>query len=63
MAALFAASMLVLAVSGTLPNWLEWGTAVAQLLGFTVLVLPVGIYLWATESRRGRPRWANGRSG
>jgi uncharacterized RDD family membrane protein YckC len=44
--------MIVLAVTGSLPNWLENGTAVAQLLGFATLVLPVGIYLWATESSR-----------
>ncbi len=50
MGVLFGASMIVLTVTGSLPNWLAQGTAVAQLLGFLVLVLPVGIYLWATES-------------
>lgn len=52
MAVLFGASMLILTVTGSLPNWLAYGTAVAQLLGFAVLVLPVGVYLWATESSR-----------
>jgi uncharacterized RDD family membrane protein YckC len=52
MAVLFGASMALLAITGSLPNWLANGTAVAQLLGFAVLVLPVGIYLWATESSR-----------
>ena len=36
--------------SGGYANWLAWGTGVAQLLGFVVLVLPVGIYLFVTES-------------
>ncbi|MFJ2618948.1 RDD family protein [Glutamicibacter sp. NPDC087344] len=50
--------MLVLALAtgllwlstGRLYNWLELGTAGAQLLGFMVLVLPVGIYLYSTET-------------
>jgi uncharacterized RDD family membrane protein YckC len=50
MAVVFGVSMAILATTGSLPNWLAAGTAVAELLGFAVLVLPVGIYLWATES-------------
>lgn len=50
MAVLFGASTLLLAATGSLPDWLAHGTAVAQLYGFVLLVLPVGIYLWATES-------------
>lgn len=50
MAVLFGASMVIVVTTGSLPNWLAYGTAVAQLIGFAVLVLPVGIYLWATES-------------
>ena len=30
-------------LSGGYSSWLAWGTAVAGLLGFIVLVLPVGV--------------------
>lgn len=42
-------SALVAAVSGGYANWLDWGTAAAELLGFAVLVLPVGVYLFLCE--------------
>jgi uncharacterized RDD family membrane protein YckC len=42
-------SALVAAVSGGYANWLDLGTAVAELLGFVVLVLPVGVYLFLCE--------------
>ena len=41
MGVLFGASMLLLAITGSLPNWLEHGTAIAQLYGF---VLPLVWY-------------------
>jgi uncharacterized RDD family membrane protein YckC len=36
-------------ISGGYADWLSWGTTVAEILGFVVLVLPVGIYLFVTE--------------
>jgi len=50
--------MLVLAVftallwllTGEIYNWLQLGPAGAQLLGFLVLVLPLGIYLYLSEA-------------
>jgi uncharacterized RDD family membrane protein YckC len=42
-------SALIAAVSGGYANWLDLGTAVAELLGFVVLVLPVGVYLFLCE--------------
>jgi uncharacterized RDD family membrane protein YckC len=50
MAVVAAISAGVALASGGYANWLAWGTGVAQLLGFVVLVLPVGIYLFVTES-------------
>ncbi|BDI22153.1 RDD family protein [Herbiconiux sp. L3-i23] len=50
MAVLGLGSLAVLFTTGSLPNWLAAGTAVAQLLGFVLLVLPVGVYLFACES-------------
>lgn len=43
-------SALVALVSGGYANWLELGTGIAQLLGFVVLVFPVGVYLLLTEA-------------
>lgn len=37
-------------VTGEIYNWLQLGPAGAQLLGFLVLVLPVGIYLYLSET-------------
>lgn len=37
-------------VTGEFYNWLQLGVAGAQLLGFLVLVLPVGIYLFLSEA-------------
>jgi uncharacterized RDD family membrane protein YckC len=45
-----AVSAGIAVATGGYANWLAWGTTVAQLLGFAVLVLPVGIYLFVTES-------------
>lgn len=50
MAIIAALSTGIALATGGYANWLAWGTGVAQLLGFAVLVLPVGIYLLATES-------------
>lgn len=36
--------------TGGYANWLAWGVGVAELLGFFVLVLPVGIYLFVSEA-------------
>jgi len=43
-------ALLVVRVTGTFMDWLALGTVVAELLGFVLLVLPVGIYLYAGES-------------
>lgn len=45
-------SALVALASGGYANWLAYGTTVAQLLGFVVLVLPVGVYLFVAEASR-----------
>jgi uncharacterized RDD family membrane protein YckC len=50
MAVVAAISAGIAVAAGGYANWLAWGTTVAQLLGFAVLVLPVGIYLFVTES-------------
>jgi uncharacterized RDD family membrane protein YckC len=50
MAIVAAISAGIALAAGGYADWLAWGTAVAQLLGFVVLVLPVGIYLFVTES-------------
>src|SRR5690625_997868 len=43
-------TLLIWAITGQIFNWLDLGTWGAQLLGFVVLVLPVGIYLYACEA-------------
>jgi uncharacterized RDD family membrane protein YckC len=50
MAVVAAGSAIVALVTGGYANWLAWGTGAAQLLGFAVLVLPVGVYLFLSES-------------
>lgn len=50
MAVIAAISAGVAVATGGYANWLAWGTTVSQLLGFAVLVLPVGIYLFASET-------------
>lgn len=50
MLALAATVALLRLSTGKFCNWLVLGPAGAQLLGFAVLVLPVGIYLFLTES-------------
>jgi uncharacterized RDD family membrane protein YckC len=48
---LLAVGALVLyVISGKLPNWLSHGVVMAELLGFLILVLPVGLYLYFFES-------------
>ena len=36
--------------TGNLPDWLTYSVTVAEILGFIVLVLPVGMYLYLSES-------------
>jgi uncharacterized RDD family membrane protein YckC len=43
-------SAVIAAISGGYSDWLAWGTTVAELLGFAVLVLPVGVYLFLCEN-------------
>ncbi|MFV0407659.1 MAG: RDD family protein [Propioniciclava sp.] len=50
MAVLAGATLLSFAVTGEFFNWLLLGTAGAQILGFLLLVLPVGLYLYFSES-------------
>ena len=50
MAIVAAVSAGIALATGGYANWLAWGVGVAELLGFVVLVLPVGIYLFVTES-------------
>lgn len=50
MALLALGTTLLSAITGEMFNWLELGTAGAQLLGFLLLVLPVGVYLFLGES-------------
>lgn len=38
------------AITGSFVNWLALGTTGAEVLGLFVLVIPVGIYLYATEA-------------
>jgi uncharacterized RDD family membrane protein YckC len=52
MAVVALASVIVALVSGGFTNWLTWGVGLAELAGFVILVLPVGIYLFLTESSR-----------
>lgn len=44
------AALAVAALTGGLYDWLELGTGGAELLGFVVLVLPVGVYLYLCEA-------------
>lgn len=37
-------------ITGNFPDWLSHGVAIAELLGFVVLVLPVGLYLYLCEA-------------
>jgi len=37
-------------MTGNLPDWLGYGVTIAEVLGFIVLVLPVGMYLYLSES-------------
>ena len=50
MALLAAATFALYAITGEFFNWLALGTAGAQVLGFVLLVLPIGIYLFASEA-------------
>lgn len=50
MAVLALTTIAFYVTTGELFNWLHLGTAGAQVLGFLLLVLPVGIYLFATEA-------------
>ncbi|MBT2496011.1 RDD family protein [Microbacterium sp. ISL-59] len=50
MATLALVTVILTAITGEMFNWLELGTAGAQLLGFLLLVLPVGVYLFLGES-------------
>ena len=54
MLALAATVALLRLSTGKFCNWLELGPAGAHLLGFAVLVLPMGIYLFLTESSAAR---------
>lgn len=50
MAVLAAAAFLIAALTGGFADWLAFGPVGAQLLGFLLLVLPVGIYLYHGEA-------------
>lgn len=50
MVVLALATVLLWLSTGKIYNWLELGTGGAQLLGLVVLVLPVGVYLYLSES-------------
>lgn len=50
MAVLAVATLIAWAITGRATNWLDLGVGGAQLLGFALLVLPVGIYLFASEA-------------
>jgi len=50
MAALGLMTLIGYLVTGELFNWLSLGVVGAELLGFGVLVLPVGVYLFLSES-------------
>ena len=45
-------SLIVAVASGGYTNWLSWGVGIAELAGFVILVLPVGIYLFVCEASR-----------
>lgn len=50
MAVLAITTLMLYAITGEFFNWLTLGTAGAQVLGFLLLVLPVGIYLFVSEA-------------
>lgn len=50
MALLTLSTVIAWAISGQSTDWLELGVGGAQLLGFLLLVVPVGIYLFACEA-------------
>lgn len=50
MTVLAATTLALFAITGEFFNWLTLGTAGAQLLGFLLLVLPVGLYLFFSEA-------------
>lgn len=50
MATIGLITLVAYVITGTLTNWLDFGVLGAELLGFVVLVLPVGIYLFVAES-------------
>lgn len=50
MAVLAMAALISYAITGEFFDWLKLGTAGAQLLGFLLLVLPVGGYLFVGEA-------------
>lgn len=52
MLALAIVTFLLYLITGDFFNWLALGTVRAQLLGFLVLVLPVGAYLYVGEGSR-----------
>lgn len=43
-------ALVIAGVTGGFANWLAFGTLGAELLGFVILVLPIGIYLYAAEA-------------
>jgi uncharacterized RDD family membrane protein YckC len=50
MAVLALTTLALYAITGELFDWLSLGTTIAQLLGFLLLVLPVGVYLYVGEA-------------
>lgn len=50
MALLTLSTVITWAITGQSTNWLALGVGGAQLLGFLLLVLPVGVYLFACEA-------------
>ncbi|MDX2375223.1 RDD family protein [Microbacterium sp. LRZ72] len=50
MAVLAVVALISYAITGRFFDWLALGTAGAQVRGFALLVLPVGIYLFASEA-------------
>ena len=52
MAVVASCALISWLVTGRLADWQEFGVGGAQALGFVVLVVPVGIYLFACEASR-----------
>lgn len=50
MAFIAVVALIGFAITGSFANWLRFGTKGAQLLGFVLLVLPVGLYLYTSEA-------------